>query len=690
MKKQMTVLLVLILAFSLNATGKYLYLVQVNGKCGFIDDGGRMAIEAKYDSASNFFEDMCCVKVGDRWGYINTAGKMVIEPIFSEAHDFAEGMAVFSDHKKYGYIDRSGKTVIPAQFDMAVNFKEGMAGIMKDNRCGFINAAGKTVIEPQFDNISDFCDGMAMASLNNKYGFINKTGKFVIPAQFDGASGFSEGLAAVNRGGKTSSSNTVEGGKWGYVDKNGKIVIACIYEDVQNFSGGFAGVRNGNRWSFIDGKGKAPFNMSFNMTGEFHEGFASIQVNNKSGFVDAKGRITVIPQYDSVWMYHEGLAAVKNKNAQSWGYVDREGRYVWAMEETVKSEKTDFTSDKSGFGVKAPWRINDGALYGESGNSFVYNLYQKKVYSDCVVSGKTRWIDGANNSGFGLMFRVQDNMNCFTFQVSHDGKYGLFRMENNSWQTLVPWKMCSMILEHADNRLTVACGGGNIRCYINNIQVISFKDADAGKGYFRAGFDMSGNLKCSFGDFSIEEMTSEKSADLDRFSSFRPIALLETSGFISEKPWSMRNNELIFDGGAKDQSFAVECWDDFAPDLTVKVNARFMGGLNDWFGLVFRYRDDNNYYRFGVAQSGHFCLDKIENNKLRTLKEFSGSDLFQAEGNVLKVVCHGDRIKCYSNDMLVFDISDRFKAPANNMVNVGLFSNGMVYCSFSDLGVQEE
>ena len=52
-------------------------MVEINGKCGFIDKNDNMVIPAKYDGADSFSEGLAYVKLNGREFYIDKNGKEV-------------------------------------------------------------------------------------------------------------------------------------------------------------------------------------------------------------------------------------------------------------------------------------------------------------------------------------------------------------------------------------------------------------------------------------------------------------------------------------------------------------------------------------------------------------------------------------------------------------------------------------
>lgn len=102
------------------------------GKFGYINSSGRIAIPVRYDDARDFSEGLAAVKVsttsGARWGFIDMTGKWVIPAKFSnEPYPFIEGFS--SVEKANGNcvaIDRTGE-VVSVEFRDIRQFHKGYA-----------------------------------------------------------------------------------------------------------------------------------------------------------------------------------------------------------------------------------------------------------------------------------------------------------------------------------------------------------------------------------------------------------------------------------------------------------------------------------------------------------------------------------------------------------------------------------
>ena len=78
--------------------------VKLNGKWGFIDREGNVAIGFMFDDALSFGQHLAAVRQGEHWGYISLSGIMVIEPVFLEAKSFSNGSAPVLTERGWQFI----------------------------------------------------------------------------------------------------------------------------------------------------------------------------------------------------------------------------------------------------------------------------------------------------------------------------------------------------------------------------------------------------------------------------------------------------------------------------------------------------------------------------------------------------------------------------------------------------------
>ena len=217
-------------------------IVLVGQKHGVIDKTGILRTEPFDDSGWTFNDGLLEVEKDGRWGFVDIEGDVAVPIRFHRAQGFTEGLAAveFSDDKnQWGFIDRSGKTVIVPQFQEAGYFAEGLAPVSIGFKYGYINASGELTIRPAFEMAYAFTEGLAgVIDKNHKYGFIDHSGQFVISPKYDLSFGYVNGLAAVSYAehaqkevpfdSPEASKLPIYEGSWGYIDKSGNEVWAPL------------------------------------------------------------------------------------------------------------------------------------------------------------------------------------------------------------------------------------------------------------------------------------------------------------------------------------------------------------------------------------------------------------------------------------------------------------------------------
>ena len=100
-------------------------------------------------------------------------------------------------------------------------------------------------------------------------------------------------------------------------------------------------------------------------------------------------------------------------------------------------------------------------------------------------------------------------------------------------------------------------------------------------------------------------------------------------------------NEVVF--SALDRKFT---------DMDLRVTARQLSGPDDnQFGVVFRYRDHNNYYAFFISGDGYYSLVKRKDGVLTDISTWGRSDAIAVgqAANAIRVVAQGDAFRFFVN-----------------------------------------
>jgi hypothetical protein len=332
------------------AAGLPLFPVMQNGKYGFMNRSGQVAVSPRYDDVGDFAEGLAWVKRDGKCGYVDPNGREVIPPQYYTYTNawFSEGMAAICVGNygggKWGFIDRSGAIAIEPQFELAGFFSEGLAFVVKDGKRGFIDKNGDFAIKPRFEMAQWFSEGLAPARApGGRWGYIDRVGTFVIAPQYDMAQPFSEGLACVD---KLVREKTFTEKRY-CIDRTGKTVID---HPGGTFFDGLAAINAGGyvegQWGYKNKMGDYVIKPQFVDARRFSEGLAAVKIHEQWGFIDKKGNLVIQPAFSHCGLFENGLAPVSVEGTHEYflpfgakghadaaarlGYVDATGRYVWS------------------------------------------------------------------------------------------------------------------------------------------------------------------------------------------------------------------------------------------------------------------------------------------------------------------------------------------------------------------------
>lgn len=201
--------------------------MMFNGRPKWLGVGGR------------FSEGLAVVIIDGKWGYVNRAGQVAIKPGYTQAGQFFGGLAIVDSMDKgsggiqrFFYIDKRGTPQFGgARFITPQYFHEGVAFVGIEGRGGKreevlgINRKGTVILRLDSDCVGGdmfFSEGLARLIFRDRIsgiyndGYIDKTGKVVIRLEENTCGhSFKNGIAEVSE----YHSNWVESY---YIDKAGQ------------------------------------------------------------------------------------------------------------------------------------------------------------------------------------------------------------------------------------------------------------------------------------------------------------------------------------------------------------------------------------------------------------------------------------------------------------------------------------
>ena len=305
-----------------NAESQELYRIQVGGKCGFINEHGKLVIEPQFDRAYWYFGDsVCFAELGERKGLINTDGEFVAEldASINWVRHFQNGVATFfANNGRAGLLNKSGEILLPATFkEILVDENNGFLVEDTLGNYGYVNYQGDIIVPCQYKVVQTFNEGlMVVGNKNNKYGYVDTKGAWVIDTIYDDARDFGNGLARV----KVDE-------KWQFIERNGNVVGRFHFDDIlTGFSCNRAFVKNGNAIEMIDSKGDKIAIVEADSVYGFSEGFATFKKNGKYGKIDTDGNVAIQPIFETLFSTNNGLSVFIKNGKQ--GVVDTIGNVI--------------------------------------------------------------------------------------------------------------------------------------------------------------------------------------------------------------------------------------------------------------------------------------------------------------------------------------------------------------------------
>jgi hypothetical protein len=321
------------------------FRILKDGRWGYIDASGKVAVPPRFARAADFSEGLAAVLDGKTFGYVDPTGKLALVPAYPPEkllhRPFVSGRAVVTVGGRDGAIDRDGRLVIPARFLSIEDFSEGHALACDDEECGWIDASGRRALGPAGMGGTPMRGGVATGwmsmGMGRKRAFLFKLGAGGLPEEYEDTGSFSDGLLPVK-----------VDGVWGYADGDGRPRVPLLFAWAGDFAEGLAPARKDRlRCGYIDRTGAFAIPERFRECEPFAEGLARVELADRPGvgFIDRTGKVVISgpdadPPFDTALDFADGLAAVGQgglvptagpevPTGPRIGWIDRTGRYVW-------------------------------------------------------------------------------------------------------------------------------------------------------------------------------------------------------------------------------------------------------------------------------------------------------------------------------------------------------------------------
>lgn len=125
-----------------------------------------------------------------------------------------------------------------------------------------------------------------------------------------------------------------------------------------------------------------------------------------------------------------------------------------------------------------------------------------------------------------------------------------------------------------------------------------------------------------------------------------------------------------------------------AADFEIEVDAvQRQGGQSNTYGILFRFVDNDNYYRFDVSGDGFFHLAKLEDGQWNILVDWTGTSAIQQgqDVNKLNVRADGTELSIGVNGQNLATVEDSSFGEGNFGFFASTFDDPNIWVSFDDL-----
>ncbi len=407
---------------SLNAQTDLTPRKDKSGKYGYIDKSESFVIEAKYDKAFSFVDEIARVIVNGKWGLIDNTGNYIVKPKLDYIGWCNDGY--FQWNK--GNLSLTN-TLIPPKNTFYPNFSKVLA-YLSDNKWGLINSSGR-LIKNEWDSIY-YGDGGHFAVFKEGFGWswIDENNKSQDEKYFGKVIPLSNGIIAAKGSDKVG---------YKLFDFDGELKSDSVYKHVGSLNSDFIKVRNNFLWYQLDKHAK-------NVNQETFEEIKYVQGNNTMQYLPYSPWVKSTIDFNEnknlefliEYEVQDGLFAVKMDDTRYLWNSYRDKKIALEANDTIHSnppfiivrnrnedyfQLLSYDLQKIASPIQNFITLDSGNILGLQFSSGNWSIWDKPNNSE-IISNIGSTITG-----------VSDN----EFKLERNGKFGLYNIESQEW-TLDP------------------------------------------------------------------------------------------------------------------------------------------------------------------------------------------------------------------------------------------------------------
>jgi len=295
--------------------------------------------------------------------------------------------------------------------------------------------------------------------------------------------------------------------------------------------------------------------------------------------------------------------------------------------------------------------IESDILFYKNGKYNIYNkesewyVWDTTSIDDFVLEIEAQWIEGDENAGYGVIFRLQDENNYYVFDLAKTGYYKIDKRIDGIYHEITPWERSNAINDKGVNYLKIQAVGRHLTFYVNNIKVKEVFDSTFVKGNF--GMFVGADVHAAFDNLVVYQ------GNLLLYEDFSQL----TENFANTNQAYYKDGEYTLKAADSDYySWGEVEYENFS----FRSEARWLAGpVDSGYGLVSRFKDIDNHYLFIILKNSYYRFGYYENGEWNVLIDWTKSRLINPEGkNIMRVESVGSLHKLYINDNPVGECED--------------------------------
>ena len=330
--------------------------------------------------------------------------------------------------------------------------------------------------------------------------------------------------------------------------------------------------------------------------------------------------------------------------------------------------------------------------------SFITFDYYVQEYDNVVISADVRFANPVGDGGAAILCRLDpDTFNFYSFEVSEDGYYSIYKYENAEWLPLVEWGYSDFVLQNSQQpfRMSVVCDGDELSLSMNGRLLAEVNDSSFSSGYvgLSASTYVNPNLAVAYDNLEI-------SAPQGSLATGGALLLADDFDDPSQSFETVDTAEYItyFEAGqfvyeVYETEYSVWNWylDPFT-DVVISADVTFLAGATDGEArLLCRVDEFGQAYHFVISVDGYFVIQYVDGSDFYNLIDWTYSDYVynNIESFRMTAMCQGNRLILAMDDQILGEARDGTIIVGGTGIGAGTFTTAGVAVAFDNFEVRE-